>query len=128
MAFHSTNSLVQDPMALYRAAKITNIWTDHEKAVFREKCVKQIIHSSTSISSSLPPLLPCNRYALCPKNFEAISSFLPCKTTGECVRYYYLSKKNEKFKQVARKTAFKRRKFIKPSVRVASSYSVAFFK
>ena len=58
-----------------------------------------------------------DRYALYPKNFEAISSFLSRKTTSDCVRYYYLSKKNEKFKQVARKATLKKRKFIKPSVK-----------
>lgn len=35
--FVSTNSHVEDMMALHRDLKFTNIWTDEEKAVFREK-------------------------------------------------------------------------------------------
>ena len=42
--------------------------------------------------------------------------FIPSKSTADCVRYYYLTKKGEMFKQVARKASFKRRKFIKPGV------------
>jgi nuclear receptor co-repressor 2 len=37
LAFHSCNGLIQDPMAMYRAAKLTNVWTDDEKKTFREK-------------------------------------------------------------------------------------------
>ena len=37
LAFHSSNGLIQDPMAVYRAAKLTNVWTDEEKKIFREK-------------------------------------------------------------------------------------------
>lgn len=29
--------LITDPMALYRESKFTNIWTDEEKRVFKEK-------------------------------------------------------------------------------------------
>ena len=35
--FVSTNSHVEDMMALHRDLKFTNIWTDEEKAIFREK-------------------------------------------------------------------------------------------
>ena len=72
----------------------------------------EFLHSLTSLLCCLSTV----RYSMYPKNFEAISSFLPCKSTADCVRYYYLSKKNENFKQVARKATFKRRKFIKPGV------------
>ena len=132
LAFHSTNGLIQDPMAVYRASKVTNVWTDEEKTIFREKYV----HTCTTLNFNFTPVFFTNftafhnfcfvvffRYALYPKNFEAISSFLPGKTTADCVRYYYLSKKNEKFKQVVRKVTFKRRKFIKPGVRLHSSTS-----
>ena len=37
LAFYSTNGLIQDPMAVYRASKITNVWADGEKTIFREK-------------------------------------------------------------------------------------------
>ncbi len=29
--------LIKDPMAVYRAAKLANVWTDEEKKIFREK-------------------------------------------------------------------------------------------
>ena len=29
--------LITDPMAMYRESKVTNIWTDEEKRVFKEK-------------------------------------------------------------------------------------------
>lgn len=110
--FRSSNGLIQDPMALYRAAKLTNVWSDEEKKTFREK---YSLRNTTIVTVSLY-IYSGNRYALYPKNFEAISTFLPSKTTADCVRYYYLHKKNEKFKQMARKATFKRRKFIKPVV------------
>jgi hypothetical protein len=37
LAFHSTNGLLQDPMTVYRASKVTNVWADEEKTIFREK-------------------------------------------------------------------------------------------
>lgn len=111
LMFRSSNGLIQDPMALYRAAKLTNVWSDEEKKTFREKYGVR-----NTVIVTLSHIYSGNRYVLYPKNFEAISTFLPSKTTADCVRYYYLHKKNEKFKQVARKATFKRRKFIKPVV------------
>ena len=40
LTFHSTNGLIQDPMVLYRASKITNVWSDEEKTTFHEKWAK----------------------------------------------------------------------------------------
>lgn len=37
MRFYNENSRIPDPMALHREAKFTNIWTEEEKSIFRDK-------------------------------------------------------------------------------------------
>ena len=39
MRFYNNNGLIPDPMAVHREAKFSNIWTDEEKAIFRDKYV-----------------------------------------------------------------------------------------
>jgi len=53
--FYSSNGHIEDVMAVHRDLRFTNIWTDEEKAVFRDK------------------------FLLYPKNFEMISKFLSNK-------------------------------------------------
>lgn len=60
--------------------KNLNVWTAGEKEVFKEKFLQH------------------------PKNFGAISASLDRKSAQDCVRYYYLSKKTENFKQLLRKS------------------------
>ena len=151
-------------MAVHRATKTVHSWTDEEKTTFKEKFVKFWMCYK---------LIVCTfRFALFPKNFEKIASFLPNKvqlilynkhtlvyvaspslslslppfctqcisprltllfplfpflhppfflpslppslqSMNECVRYYYLVKKKENFKQLIRRSSFKRRRLSK---------------
>jgi nuclear receptor co-repressor 1 len=72
----NNTNLMQDPMLIYER-KYVDMWTDVEKAIFREKYLEH------------------------PKNFTRIAANLEQKTVQDCVQYYYLSKKktgNYKFK------------------------------
>ena len=66
--FINTNGYVQDPVALFKAAKNEVYWTEKEKEIFLEK------------------LLTFG------KNFEIISTYLEKKRVQDCIEYYYLPK------------------------------------
>lgn len=60
LVFHSINGLIQDPMAVYRAAKLTNVWSDEEKKIFREKYDLYKIHIfKIYLFLPLEPGMPC---------------------------------------------------------------------
>ncbi|CAK1541858.1 unnamed protein product [Leptosia nina] len=63
----------------HKELQLRNVWTAAEREAFREKYLQH------------------------PKNFGQIASFLPRKTVRDCVRFYYLSKKAENYKQLLRK-------------------------
>ncbi|XP_063811920.1 nuclear receptor corepressor 1 isoform X4 [Pseudophryne corroboree] len=83
--FINMNGLMEDPMKVYKDRQFMNVWTDHEKEIFKEKFVQH------------------------PKNFGLISSCLERKNVADCVLYYYLTKKNENFKALVRRNYGKRR-------------------
>ncbi|KAM9320695.1 LOW QUALITY PROTEIN: nuclear receptor corepressor 1 [Gastrophryne carolinensis] len=75
----------EDPMKVYKDRQFMNVWTDHEKEIFKEKFVQH------------------------PKNFGLIASCLERKSVADCVLYYYLTKKNENYKALVRRNYSKRR-------------------
>uniref|UniRef100_A0A8C5QVM5 Nuclear receptor corepressor 1 n=1 Tax=Leptobrachium leishanense TaxID=445787 RepID=A0A8C5QVM5_9ANUR len=83
--FINMNGLMEDPMKVYKDRQFMNVWTDHEKELFKEKFVQH------------------------PKNFALIASYLERKNVPDCVLYYYLTKKNENFKALVRRNYGKRR-------------------
>ncbi|KAL2650814.1 hypothetical protein R1flu_018942 [Riccia fluitans] len=77
--FVTTNGLVEDPVFLEQERKTINPWTQEEKALFIEK------------------------FALYNKNFSQIASYLPHKTTADCVEFYYRNQKSEEFEKIKRR-------------------------
>uniref|UniRef100_A0AAY4DEI6 Nuclear receptor corepressor 2 n=1 Tax=Denticeps clupeoides TaxID=299321 RepID=A0AAY4DEI6_9TELE len=78
--FINMNGLMTDPMKVYRDRQVMNMWSEQEKDTFREKFIQH------------------------PKNFGLIASFLERKTVAECVLFYYLTKKNENYKHIVRRS------------------------
>ncbi|XP_049879385.1 titin isoform X3 [Pectinophora gossypiella] len=74
-----TNRRCMDMEAEHAELELRNVWSAGEREVFREKYLQH------------------------PKNFGQIASFLPRKSVRDCVRFYYLSKKAENYKQLLRK-------------------------
>lgn len=80
------NRLVRDMAAMHNECQKQSTWTDQEKEIFREK------------------------FTEFPKDFGKIASFLEKKSVSECVRYYYLTKKKENYKQLLGKNRGVQRK------------------
>lgn len=78
--FYNENGALQDMEADFKERKNMNVWTSGEKEIFKEKFLQH------------------------PKNFGAIAASLDRKSAQDCVRYYYLSKKTENYKQLLRKS------------------------
>ncbi|KAI5642570.1 g-protein pathway suppressor 2-interacting domain-containing protein [Phthorimaea operculella] len=74
-----TNRRCLDMEAEHAELSVRNVWSNNEREVFREKYLQH------------------------PKNFGTIATFLPRKSVRDCVRFYYLSKKAENYKQLLRK-------------------------
>nr|XP_033811631.1 nuclear receptor corepressor 2 isoform X4 [Geotrypetes seraphini] len=84
--FINMNGLMDDPMKVYKDRQVMNTWSEPEKETFREKFIQH------------------------PKNFALIASFLDRKTVADCVLYYYLTKKNENYKSLLRRSYRRRGK------------------
>lgn len=69
------NGLVEDSERLHDELQHLNVWTEQEKKVFIE------------------------RFLVYPKKFKKIADALPHKSTAECVKFYYMSKKQIKYKE-----------------------------
>ncbi|XP_072909151.1 nuclear receptor corepressor 1 isoform X3 [Hemitrygon akajei] len=83
--FLNMNGVMDDPMRVYKERQFINVWSDHEKEIFKEKFVQH------------------------PKNFGLIASYLERKCVADCVLYYYLTKKNENYKNLVRRNYGRRR-------------------
>ncbi|XP_067823976.1 nuclear receptor corepressor 1 isoform X2 [Heptranchias perlo] len=83
--FLNMNGLMEDPMRVYKERQFMNVWSEHEKEIFKEKFVQH------------------------PKNFGLIASYLERKCVADCVLYYYLTKKNENYKNLVRRNYGRRR-------------------
>ena len=79
LAYDDENALVADPLAFYGhgVGEAPGEWTDEEERKFRKL------------------------YAAYPKQFGEIARGLPNKTTAQCVKHYYLTKKKRPFKEGA---------------------------
>lgn len=83
--FLNTNGLISDPMALHRDSRFISVWSDEEKAIFRDKSVLVTIVDFPRLYDKLLPF----RFMFYPKNFEVIASYLPNKVS----QYLYLCEK-----------------------------------
>ncbi|XP_055691455.1 uncharacterized protein LOC129794670 isoform X3 [Lutzomyia longipalpis] len=77
--FINENGAMADMEADFKDRQHLNLWTTGEKEMFKEKFLQH------------------------PKNFGAIAVSLDRKSAQDCVRYYYLSKKTDNYKQLLRK-------------------------
>uniref|UniRef100_A0A1L8DXF1 Putative histone H3-k4 methylation n=1 Tax=Nyssomyia neivai TaxID=330878 RepID=A0A1L8DXF1_9DIPT len=77
--FINENGAMMDMEADFKDRQHLNLWTSGEKEMFKEKFLQH------------------------PKNFGAIAVSLDRKSAQDCVRYYYLSKKTDNYKQLLRK-------------------------
>ncbi|MEW5297325.1 MAG: hypothetical protein WDW36_000541 [Sanguina aurantia] len=85
-AVASYNRLVEDPEAEMEQEKFVRPWSQEESAVF------------------------CDRFLEYPKDFRAIASFLPGRSAGQCVAFFYLQQKKDSFDRVRRKQQLKKRR------------------
>uniref|UniRef100_G3UL04 Nuclear receptor corepressor 1 n=1 Tax=Loxodonta africana TaxID=9785 RepID=G3UL04_LOXAF len=100
--FINMNGLMEDPMKVYKDRQFMNVWTDHEKEIFKDKFIQH------------------------PKNFGLIASYLERKSVSDCVLYYYLTKKNAHYKALVRRNYGKRRGRNQPLARDSPSKKIQF--
>ncbi|KIR67091.1 hypothetical protein I314_02304 [Cryptococcus bacillisporus CA1873] len=75
LQYNNDNDLVTDPLSFYDNVGVAEpIWTTEERAIF------------------------IKRYLAYPKQFGRIADGIPNKTAGECVLYYYRTKKEMDYK------------------------------
>lgn len=80
----NNNGEVNDFATEHQQRQWLNVWTAAEKDIFKEKFLQH------------------------PKNFGFIASYLDRKSVGDCVQYYYLTKKKtENYRRLLRKFALK---------------------
>ncbi|KDN36327.1 hypothetical protein K437DRAFT_265322 [Tilletiaria anomala UBC 951] len=95
--YEDNNGFVADPVAFYFNKFDPDFWSDEERTVFLRK------------------------YALYPKQFGKIASFLEHKTTQQCVSFYYATKKlpNYDYKALAAARNRERKRKVRPKSKKA---------
>jgi hypothetical protein len=92
--YDDDNDLVKDPLEFYDfAGNSEAIWTDAEKAIFAKI------------------------FPNCQKQFGKIADKLPGKSVGDCVLYYYRTKKDLEWKREPAKGTIAAKKVAKPAKR-----------
>jgi hypothetical protein len=89
VVYRDTNNLIRDPAADLKAynGRVDLIWSDAEKDIFKRLYFFNIFRN----------------LVLFDKNFSKLASFLPHKSTMDCVQYFYREKINLRFKQLMRR-------------------------
>jgi serine/arginine repetitive matrix protein 2 len=92
--YDDDNDLVEDPLEFYDfAGNREVIWTETEKAIFAKI------------------------FPNCQKQFGKIADKLPGKSVGDCVQYYYRTKKDLEWKREPAKGTIAAKKVAKPSAK-----------
>uniref|UniRef100_A0A8C2G2H9 Nuclear receptor corepressor 1 n=1 Tax=Cyprinus carpio TaxID=7962 RepID=A0A8C2G2H9_CYPCA len=85
--FINMNGLMDDPMKVYKSRQFMNVWTEHEKEIFKEKFMQH------------------------PKNFGLIASFLERKVVIQLYLYFLsLQCKSQNYKTLVRRNFGNRRR------------------
>lgn len=82
----STSVFVEDPLVDFQSSRAVNPWSFEERLIFLDK------------------------FAVYPKDFRKIASFLEHKSTQDCSYFYYLNKLDLGLKQLAKEAATLKRK------------------
>ena len=77
--FNENGLIKRDAALFYKESTEMSKWSDEERQIFVE------------------------RFTQSPKNFGYISSFLENRTTEQCIQFYYMTKKQENYKNLLRK-------------------------
>lgn len=96
--FPSNNGLIRDPIKQRENELRSRPWGEDEIKVFKEK------------------------YLLHTKDFRKIASFLPGRTSQDCVRFYYQNQKSEEFAHVRRKQQLKKRRLYSEAKKLSGHY------
>ncbi|KAG8241771.1 Gei-8p [Homalodisca vitripennis] len=89
-SYINNNGKIEDFAKEYKERQVLNVWTQAEIEIFKAKFPQH------------------------PKNFGVIASYLDRKSACDCVQYYYLSKKEENYKTLLRKSRQRKRSSRKP--------------
>lgn len=96
--FPSNNGLIRDPLKERENELRSRPWEEDEIKIFKEK------------------------YLLHTKDFRKIASFLPGRTSQDCVMFYYRNQKSEEFAHVRRKQQLKKRRLYSEAKKLSGTY------